>query len=241
MAKVTPTKSRTPFYGLIAIFAVAGAAFIWYAMSSSVTKPITLDSTLATDLPPAEGYLLGDPNAPVTIVEFGDFECPLCGRFASMEEPDIRSRLVQTGMANFRFLDFPIPEIHPNTLAASLAASCAADQGKFWEMHDEIFNRQDEWSGVVTSTPKKYLDSYAAKVGLDITTYNECFASQKNLARIQAHKQAGMARSVTGTPSFVIGDKVYPGIMRFDDIKHVVDSIIATMPAKTITPDSAGH
>jgi protein-disulfide isomerase len=241
VAKVTPTKSRTPFYGLIALFAVAGVAFIWYSMKSSGTKPITLDNTLTANLPPADGYLRGDPNAPVTIIEFADFECPGCGRFATIEEPDIRARLIETGLANFRFLDFPLTEIHPNTLSASLAASCADDQGKFWEMHDEIFNGQDQWSGVVTSNPKKHLDSYAEKIGLDMKAYNACFSSQKNLARIQAHKQAGIARGVGSTPTLVIGDKMYPGAMRFDDIKRTVDSIIAGMPPKAITPDTTSH
>lgn len=241
MAKVTPPKSRTPFYGLLALIAVAGAAFIWYSMKSSGTKPITLDSTLTANLPPAEGYLRGDPNAPVTIVEFADFECPGCGRFATVEEPDLRARLIETGLANFRFLDFPLTEIHQNTLSASLAASCAADQGKFWEMHDAIFNGQDQWSGIVTSNPKKVLDGYAEKVGLDMKAYNECFSSQKNLARIQAHKQAGLERGVNSTPTLIIGDKMYTGVMRADDIKHAVDSIIAAMPPKAATTDTTKH
>lgn len=238
MAKSTPKKSRTPFYGLLAIFAVAGAAFIWYSMNSAGTKPITLDNTLAADLPKAEGYLRGDPNAPVTIIEYADFECPGCGRFATVEEPDIRSRLIETGLANFRFLDFPLPEIHQNTLSAHLAASCAADQGKFWEMHDLIFMGQDQWSGIVTSNPRKLLDGYAAQVGLDMKAYNECQSSQKNLARIQANKQAGVALGVGSTPTLIIGDKMYPGAMRFDDIKRTVDSIIAAMPPKALKADS---
>lgn len=233
MAKVSPKKSRTPFYVLIAAFAVAGAAGIWYSIKSSAVKPITLDAAAMANLPPAEGYLRGNPDAPVTIMEFADFECPGCGRFAAVEEPDIMSRLVDAGLANFRFFDFPLTEIHQNTLAAHLAASCADDQGKFWEMHDAIFNGQDQWSGVVTNNPRKFMDDYAKSVGLDMSAYNACFDSQKNMGRIQANKKAGLDRNVGSTPTLIIGDKVYPGGLRFDDIKRVVDSLSALKAGST--------
>jgi len=228
VVKATPTKSRTPFYGLLLLLAVAGGAGIWYSMQS---KPITLDETQTANLPPAEGYLRGRPDAPVTIMEFADFECPGCGQFAALEEPEIRARLIEPGLANFRFFDFPLTEIHQNTLSAHLAASCASDQGKFWEMHDAIFATADQWNGQVTSNPRKVIDAQAKQVGLDMSVYGECMDSQKNLARIQANKQAGIARAVGSTPTLVIGNKVYAGVMRYDDIKKVVDSIIAAQPA----------
>lgn len=239
MAKVTPKKSRTPFYALLVVFGIAGAAGIWYSIRASGSKPITLDAAAIANLPAAEGYLRGNPDAPVTIMEFADFECPGCGRFAAVEEPDIRTRLVDAGIANFRFFDFPLTEIHQNTLSAHLAASCAHDQGKFWEMHDAIFAGQDQWSGVATSNPRKFMDAYAAAVGLDMKVYGACFDSQKNMAQIQANRKAGLDRGVGSTPTLVIGNKVYPGALRFDDIKRVVDSIVATLPAKTVTVDSA--
>ena len=85
MVKATPTKSRTPFYGILLLLAVAGAGGIYYSVTSGKPKPIELPK--GTPLPTAEGYLRGDPNAAITIIEFADFECPGCGQFATVTEP----------------------------------------------------------------------------------------------------------------------------------------------------------
>ena len=236
-AKATPTKSRNPFIILVAVIAVVGAAAIWFSMRSSTPTPITLAP--GTKLPPAEGYLRGSPTAPVTIIEFADFECPGCGQFATLQEPDIMQRLVEPGLANFRFYDYPIPEIHANTMVAHLAASCANDQGKFWEMHDLIFQGQYDWNTQAAREPRRILDTYAQKIGLDMTAYDQCLSSRKNLPQIEANKQAGLARGVGSTPTLVIGDRVYPGGLTYDQIRKIVDSTIAAMPAATVGGDTA--
>lgn len=228
MVKATPTKSRTPFYVLLLVLIAAGGGGIWYSMKTSQTAPITLAP--GTPLPKAEGYLRGDPSAPVTIIEFGDFECPACGQFASVTEPDMRTRIIDAGLANFRFFDYPLP-MHQNTMAASLAASCAADQGKFWEMHDAIFAGQFDWNTQATGSPRKFFDEYAQKVGLDVAAYKKCFDSQTNLARIAAHKAEGEKIGVPSTPTFVIGGKMYTNGMTYDQLKKIVDSLRAAAPA----------
>ncbi|MCC6245281.1 MAG: DsbA family protein [Gemmatimonadaceae bacterium] len=230
MAKATPTKSRAPFYGVLLVLAAAGGAGIWYSMQNK-PKPIVLDESVTANLPPAEGYLYGKPDAPITIMEFADFECPGCGQFATLEGPEIKARLVDAGLVNFRFFDFPLTEIHQNTLSAHLAASCAADQGKFWEMHDIIFANQDRWNGQVTSNPRKVIDELAKTVGLDEAKYGSCMSSQANLPRIQANKKAGVDRGASSTPTLVIGSQVFPGGLRFDAVKKIVDSLIALQPA----------
>lgn len=230
MAKATPTKSRAPFYGVLLVLAAAGGAGIWYSMQNKA-KPIVLDESVTANLPPAEGYLYGKPDAPVTIMEFADFECPRCGQFATLEGPEIKARLVDAGLANFRFFDFPLTEIHQNTLSAHLAASCAGDQGKFWEMHDAIFANQDRWNGQVTGNPRKVIDELAKTVGLDEAKYSACMSSQANLPRIQANKKAGVDRGASSTPTLVIGSQVFPGGLRFDAVKKIVDSLIALQPA----------
>ena len=232
MVKATPTKSRNPFIILIAVIAVVGAAAIWYTMRGSTPAPITLAP--GTDLPPAAGYLKGNANAPVTIIEFADFECPGCGQFATLQEPDIMKRIVEPGLANFRFMDYPLTELHGNTMIAHLAASCANDQGKFWQMHDLIFQGQYDWNTQATREPRRVLDTYAQQVGLDMGAYDQCLSSRKNLAQIEANKQAGVARGVGSTPTLVIGDKVYPGGLTYDQLKKIVDSTIAAMPAGTV-------
>lgn len=236
MVKATPTKSRTPFYVMLLVAIAVGGAGIWYAVNGNKQAPITLAP--GTVLPAAAGYLRGDSAAPVSIIEFADFECPGCGQFATLQEPDIRTRLVDAGLANFRFYDYPLTEIHGNTMIAHLAASCANDQGKFWEMHDMIFAGQLDWNTQATREPRRVLDGYAEKVGLDMKKYDDCLSTRKNQPQIEANRQAGTARGVGSTPTLVIGDKVFPGGLTYDQIKKIVDSTIASMPARTpgVTP-----
>jgi len=236
VAKATPTKSRTPFIALLLVLAAAGAGGIWYSLNREQPKPITLAP--GTPLPKAEGYLRGDPNAPITIMEFGDFECPSCGQFATISEPDIRARIVDAGLANFKFYDFPLP-IHQNTMSASLSASCAADQGKFWEMHDAIFAGQYDWNTQATSNPQKLFNGYAEQVGLDMKVFSECVSSQRNLPRIQANKKAGEDLGVNGTPTIFVGNKQVPGNITVDKLKAMVDSIRAASPAAAAAPGAA--
>ncbi len=233
MVKATPTKSRTPFYGVLLLLAAAGAGGIYYSMNGAKQAPIVLPE--GTPLPKAEGYLRGDPNAPVTIMEFADFECPACGQFATITEPDVRSRIVDAGLANYRYYNYHIPA-HLNTMAASLAASCAHDQGKFWEMHDAIFVGQYDWNTQSTSNPRKLFDKYAATIGLDTKVYGACFDSRKNLASIQANQQAGSDRGVSQTPTFIIGNKLYAGAIGYDAIKAAVDSARAALGLPAALP-----
>lgn len=212
--------SRAPFFGLLVVIVAVAAAGIAYKMQSA-PKPIVLAQ--GTTLPKAEGYLLGKPDAPVTIMEFADFECPQCANFSVITEPDVRSRIIEAGLANMRFYDFPMDDMHPNTLFASLAASCAADQGKFWPMHDAILRNQGEWEARSSKNPKREFDRYAKTVGLDQGKFDDCFDKRDNLPRIQAHLATGLEYKVPATPSFVIGGKLYPGNLSYDRIKQIVD------------------
>ena len=222
--KVTPaSKSRAPFYLVLVVILAAGAAGIYYKLDVSKSKPITLAA--GTPLPTSEGYLRGNANAPVSIVEFGDFECPTCEHFATITEPDVRAKLVDTGLASFRFYDFPIPG-HLNTMSASLAAACADHQGKFWEMHDALYQGQAEWNMQATTNPKKVIAGYVKRLGLDEKAWNDCFDSQKDVARIEAHKAAGMKIGVNVTPTMVIEGKMYAQpTWTYDEMKKIVDSI----------------
>lgn len=233
MVKTTKRKSNKAFLPIVLVVLAVGGAGIYYAMQN---KPKPIELAPGTALPTAEGYLRGDPKAPITIIEFADFECPGCGQFAALQGPDIKTRIIDAGLANFRFYDFPLTSIHQNTMAAHLAASCAADQGKFWEMHDALFAGQMDWNSQATTNPRKVFDSYAGKLGLDMTAYNSCFDTQKNLPRIQANAAAGSELGVQGTPTMVIANKVYYPALRFDEVKRVIDSLIAAAPAAPAPP-----
>jgi protein-disulfide isomerase len=226
--------SSLRFYMVLALVVVAGGLLIIRAAraprarANVTTAPITAAQ--------AEGYLLGNPNAPVQILEFADFECPACGNFSVITEPDVRARIVNTGLASYRFFDFPLP-MHKNTIAASNAAACAADQGKFWEMHDELFRNQPEWNGEATDNPKKIFLGYVKTLGLNSDSWEKCFDAQTHQPRILANQAEGNRRRVQSTPTFVIGTRVIPGGMSYDVFKAYVDSATKEAPvvAKTDT------
>lgn len=182
-----------------------------------------------TNAGPAQGYLMGSPDAPVKILEYADFECPACAGFATITEPDVRKRIVDAGLASITYYDFPLT-MHPNTMPASHAAACADEQGKFWSMHDKIFQSQDEWNGRATNSPKGFFERYANEIGLDIGRWEACYDSERYKQRISANLADGLRRGVNSTPTFVIGNRVYPGSLSYDEIKALVDSAPKSAP-----------
>jgi protein-disulfide isomerase len=226
----SPANAR--FFTALALFAAVGVIAIVYVMNQPKAAPIVAATPVdPATLGPAKGYLLGKPDAPVEILEFADFECPACGSFAVVTEPDVRQRIVETGLASYRYFDYPLP-MHKNTWFASEAAACANDQGKFWEMHDKLFQGQDQWNGEVTSNPTDILQGYAKDLGLDVSKWRQCYDAQAHLRDIQANKAEGDRRKITQTPTFVIGDRQIAGVIPYDQLKAIVDS--AALPAKRV-------
>jgi protein-disulfide isomerase len=224
------------FYWVLALVVVVGGLLI----ARAARAPRARANVTTAPLTPAtaEGYLMGNPNAPVQIMEFADFECPACGNFAVITEPDVRNRIVNAGLASYRFFDFPLP-MHKNTMAASNAAACAADQGKFWEMHDQLFRNQPEWNTEATDNPKKIFLGYVKSMGLNTDTWETCFDAQAHQSRILANQAEGNRRKVQSTPTFVIGTRVIPGAMNYDVFKAYVDSAAKEAPAVAKTDTAA--
>jgi len=217
------------FAGIIVGVAVIGIATIGYLVARPRPGIRPVDPNLPAGT--AEGYLIGNPDAPVQVIEFADFECPACGQWTMIHEPDVRQRLISTGQISFRFYDFPLDN-HPNSWPASNAAACAADQGKFVEMHDAILHGQDKWSGYATRNPKPPLEDMAKSLGLDMAAWNDCFDTQKHYGRIKANLQEGVRRGVGQTPTFIIGSKLIPGGIPYDEFKRYVDEAAAEAAAR---------
>jgi protein-disulfide isomerase len=225
------------FWLALGLVVVLGIGLLGYLAS----RPKATATAIDPNLPPmkAEGYVLGSPQAPVEVVEFADFECPGCGQFATVTEPDVRTNLVNTGKIRVRYIDYPLP-MHRNTWDASLAAACANDQGKFWEMHDVIFANQDRWNGETTSRPRGVLKDLAKGVGLDMSKYDACMDAETHRAKVQSHLQEAERRGVTQTPTFVIGGKMIPGAIPYDTYKQLVDEELAKAPATAPAATSGG-
>ncbi len=219
------------FYGAVAAVALLGVGAILYVSNSGKEPVVTLDPNVKPSV--FAGYVMGNEHAPVEVVEFGDFECPGCGVWFDMTEPDVRQKLVQTGLIRFRFYDFPLP-MHPNALSAHVAAGCADRQGKFWEMHDKVFAGQAQWNTAATSNPKKVFNGYAKDIGINTREWAKCYDDREPLPHIMANVAEGQRLGVRGTPTFIIGNKVLNDGAPFERIKAYVDSAIAdTVPAKT--------
>ena len=222
------SSSNRAFYLLVGALGVAGIVALTY--QSTRPKGVAAASPIDTTLPAvqSEGYVLGSESAPIEVLEFGDFECPQCGRFATLTEPDVRSRLINTGMIRLRYIDYPLP-MHGNTWNASRAAACADEQGKFWEMHDAIFANQDRWDTQATNKPDKVLKQIGGEIpGMNAGQFNSCVDTKKMQAKIQAHLKIAESRHINGTPTFAFGsDKQIDAFLTYDQFKQYVTLAIA--------------
>ena len=146
----------------------------------------------------ADRPAMGSENAPVTMVEFSDYQCPYCRRFATTVFQTIKRDYIDTGKVRYVFRDFPLSNIHPQALKAHESAHCAREQNKYWEMHDLLFQDQKE-------LPSQEMSQFAEQVGLDVDTFKHCLESGKYGPSIQQDIADGSKAGVRGTPSFVIG------------------------------------
>ena len=173
--------------------------------------------------------IIGSPNAPITIIEFSDFQCPFCARFHIQTLPIIMDEYINEGKVKLVFRDFPIQSIHPNAVLASVAAECANEQEKFKEMHDILFERQKEWSNQETGGAIELFNQYAREMELKQEQFESCLTSAKYVEEIQKDLNDGRTYGITGTPGFFIGnDEIgfveLKGAQPFESFKKVIDS-----------------
>ena len=161
----------------------------------------------------------GDANAPVTIVEFSDFQCPYCGRNFEQTYPQIKKLYIDTGKVKYVMRDFPL-NVHPEAQKAAEAAGCAEEQGKFWEMHDKLFSNQQDLSVANEKT-------WAQEIGLDTKKFGECLDSGKRAAEVQKDIQDGQAYGVSGTPAFFINGVPLVGAQPFAAFQQVIEQELA--------------
>lgn len=166
----------------------------------------------------------GSPTAPVWVVEVGDFQCPYCARFHEQTYPTIKRDYIDTGKIRFAYVNLPL-DIHPNAWPAAEAAMCAGLQGKFWPMHDAIFQAQDTWGN--TTAPRPVFDSLAVAAGVDTTRLNQCVESGVLRPLIQADANRSSARGVNSTPTFFIGNQTLRGALPLAEFRRAIDAALA--------------
>jgi len=149
----------------------------------------------------------GNANAPVIVVEFSDFQCPFCSRFYTQTLPLLEENYIDTGKIKFVYRDFPLDSIHPNARPAHIAAECADEQGKFWEYHDILFDKQVEWQRLSSSDLQSTLTLYATDLELQSASFETCLKSQKIADEVNKDSLDAARYGATGTPAFFIGNE----------------------------------
>jgi len=158
-------------------------------------------------------HLRSNINAPLTLLEYGDYECPYCGRAF----PIVNQLRAHFGdRLRFVFRHFPQNSVHPHAGVAAQAAEAAGAQGKFWEMHDLLFAHQDDLADAD-------LNHYALRLGLEIYRFQTDLASERYAQRVRDNYQSGADSGVTGTPTFFINGIRYRGPLEFESIKGALE------------------
>ncbi|MDB4949690.1 MAG: putative oxidoreductase [Gemmatimonadetes bacterium] len=219
MPAPAPSSSRRspllPLYVVLALVALLGAVLIARQLSRKTTDP-KANAPVPVNLTPQQlnstpGIAQGQPNAPVTIFEFADFQCPHCAQFATMVEPVLRERMISTGKVRFVFYEFPLGGAFPWSFIAARAGRCANEQGKFWEFHDWVFGKQSDWSYEADQDKviEHFLD-YAQQVGADRGKFETCVRSSKYAQEVSQSRAFGELLQVGGTPTLFINGKRVP-------------------------------
>ncbi len=165
--------------------------------------------------------VIGRADAPVTMIEFSDFQCPFCKRFFEQALPKIEEEYIKPGKVKLVYRDFPL-SFHEQAQLAAEAAECADEQGKFREMHDRIFQGQAEWSG--NAEARRIFASYAEAIGLDMEEFGRCLDSGRYEEEVQRDFNDGVKYGVTGTPTFFINGRKLVGAQPFTAFQQLIET-----------------
>lgn len=178
----------------------------------------------------------GEKNAKLTLIEFSDYQCPFCSRYVQETLPQIEKDYVKTGKVKYVFRDFPLESIHQNALLASQAANCAGDQGKYWEMHDQLFGNQN----ALNSTD---MSLHAKTIGIDAAKFQQCLDSKKYESEVRQRTTEAINIGVRGTPTFFLGLTTpddpklkvltsLSGAQPYLNFKEAIDKLLSSPPSQ---------
>ncbi|MBT3642905.1 DsbA family protein [archaeon] len=222
LKKDTIWKASTVILALVVIWMVA---FDGGSDSNVINSPPTAgnvpSAAVAVDMEDLidDDAIKGDADAPVTIVEWSDYECPFCTKFYDQTFSQINEEYIKTGKVKFIYRDFPLG-FHKNAQKAAEAAECAGEQGKYFDMHDALF--ENGVTGGVSS-----FKQFAADIGLDTDDFNDCLDSGEMASEVAKDLADGSAAGITGTPGFIINGQLVSGAQPFSVFKQVIDAELA--------------
>jgi protein-disulfide isomerase len=185
--------------------------------------PVPLDTALLrkADL----GRITGDSTAKVIVLEISDFQCPFCKTFHDSTYARVRTAYVDNGKARMAYVNLPL-RMHQNAWPAAEAAMCASAQGKFWIMHDSLFNAQDRWGTI--AKPDTMFSRFARTMALDSSAFGSCQQQHSTRPLIASDAERAGSAGITGTPAFIIGDSLLSGAYPFPDFQRVIDANLAS-------------
>jgi protein-disulfide isomerase len=207
------------------------------AESSATTRKDTATVVAAAAAKDSDGIkadlarIQGNPNAPVWVIEVSDFQCPYCKQWHDETYKSFRDEFVRTGKVRLAYVNFPLAQ-HQYAWPAAESAMCAGAQGKFWEMHDALFNTQLKWEAL--PSPAAFFDSLARAQGVDAARWRQCVQSGKMKSWIQADHDRAQTAGAALTPSFMIGDRILAGAQPIAELRRAIDS--AMVKSKKTNP-----
>lgn len=204
-----------------ALVVLVGIIFLTNQSQQQVSKPAEAGTALPVEL--IARNVKGSPDAKVVVTEYSDFECPYCKTFSQTTEKQLDDEYIKTGKVRFEFKHFPLPQHNPSATFAAYAAECAADQGKFWEMKQYLFQEAGK-QGTNTFTQTR-LKAMAETLGLNTGDFNKCLSNQDHAQTVQASLRAGQQLAVSGTPTIYVNGKKVDN-PSYPDIKAAIDAAL---------------
>ena len=238
LKKTTIWKVSTLVLGLLLIFSIFTGGFGFGnntptggTVLNPPENPNDNQPTTVSKVSLDDDAVLGDANAPVTIVEFSDYQCPFCRRSYTQVYPLLKENFINKGIVKFVFRDFPLSSIHPSALLAAEAAECADDQGKYWEMHDKIFDEENKLGQGTVQFTKEDLKKWASELGLKTEDFNSCLDSEKYAKEVENDFNDGNSYGVSGTPTYFVGNnkngyKIIGGAQPYQVFEQAINSYL---------------
>lgn len=217
-SKKTPSRVNLWFFGILSIILVAAIATIVIQQNRNKVDPVAI-----APIEISQDKSIGSADAPVVVVEYGDYQCPACGRFASTVKPKIVEEFVNTGQVRFVFRSFQF--IGEESLWAAEAAECANEQGKFWEYYEKLYSSQSgENAGAFQ---KENLELIATDLGLQTEQFNQCLASGKFTEKVKAETQEAQNLGLRGTPSLFVNGELIDGGSQYEILSQRIRELLA--------------